>query len=93
MAGVKECLRRLTEKNVDMKINKHVKYLIENVDEEQLIFKLSQTTGVKIDNEMIQLWYHPGVGFQCKNMFQERYGRLPLCNYIERFLNTELHKI
>lgn len=93
MAGVKECLRRLTEKNIDMSINKHVKYLIENVEEEQLLFKLSSQVGVKIDGQMIQLWYNPGIGFQCKNMHQERYGRLPMCGFIERFLNEELHKI
>lgn len=93
MAGVKECLKRLTEKNIDMSINKHVKYLIDNVEESQLEYKLSQTSGVKIDGQMIQLWYHTGLGFQCKNMFAEKYGRLPLCNYIERFLNEELHKL
>jgi hypothetical protein len=92
MASVKECLTRLTEQNVDMSINKHVKYLIENVDERQLEFKLAQN-GIKIDGNMIQLYYHPGIGFQCKNMFVEKYGRLPLCNYIERFLNEELRKV
>lgn len=92
MASVKNCLRRLTEQNIDMSINKHVKYLIDNVDEKQLEYKLSQN-GIKIDGNMIQLWYNPGIGFQCKNMFQEKYGRLPLCNYVERFLNEELRKI
>lgn len=93
MSGVKECLRKLTEQNIDMNINKHVKYLLENVEDEQLIYKLSQQTGVKIDGNLIQLWYLPGVGFTCKNMYQERYGRLPLCGYVERFLNRELKKI
>jgi len=92
MAGIKECLKRLTERNVDMQINKHVKYLLENMDEQQLMYKLSQIPGIKIDGEMIQLWYNPGIGFQCKNMFEHKYGRLPLCRYIERFLNGELHK-
>jgi len=93
MASVKECLRRLTEQNIDMSVNKHVKYLIENVEEPQLLFKLSSHSGIKIDNNIINLWYNPGVGFQCDNMFRERYGRLPLCNYIERFLNEEIRKL
>ena len=92
MASVKECLKRLTEQNVDMSVNKHVKYLVESMEENQIQYKLSQQTGVKIDGNMIHLWYYPGLGFQCRNMYQERYGRLPLCNYIERFLNEELRK-
>ena len=63
------------------------------MEEAQLEYKLSQQTGIKIDGNMIQLWYHPGIGFQCRNMYQERYGRLPLCNYVERFLNEELRNI
>lgn len=93
MAGIKESLKRLTEQNIDMSINKHVKYLLENVDEHQLEHKLSQQPGVKIDGNMIQLWYYPGNGFRCQNMFTERYGRLPICNYIERFLNEQLLEI
>lgn len=92
MATVKQALQRLTEQNVDMAINKHVKFLLENVEESQLVYKLSTNVGVKIDNSMIQLWYHPGIGFQCNNLFQERYGRLPICGKIERFLNNEINK-
>lgn len=92
MAKVKECLKRLTEENVDMAVNKHVKYLIENVEESQLLYKLSTSVGVKIDNNMIHLWYNPGIGFQCKNMWEDRYGKLPICGKIERFLNNEIHK-
>jgi len=92
MATVKQVLQKLTEENIDMAINKHVKYLIENVEESQLIYKLSTNVGIKLDNNMIQLWYHPGIGFQCKNLFQERYGTLPICGKIERFLNKEIHK-
>ena len=93
MASIKDCLKKLTDENIDMRINQHVKYLLENVDERQLEYKLSQQNGVKIDGNMIQLYYHPGIGFQCKNMFQDKYGRLPICNHIESFLNEELRKI
>jgi hypothetical protein len=93
MATVKECLKRLTEENIDMALNKHVKYLLENVEESQLLYKLSTNVGVKIDNNMIHLWYHPGIGFQCKNMWEDKYGKLPICGRIERFLNNEISKI
>jgi malic enzyme len=92
MATVKQALQRLTEENMDMAINKHVKFLIENVEENQLLFKLSTTVGVKIDNNMIHLWYNPGIGFQCKNMWEDRYGKLPICGRVERFLNQEITK-
>ena len=92
MENVKTCLQKLVEENIDLKINKHVKYLIENVEEQQLLFKLSQSPGIAIDGEMIKLWYIQGVGFQCKNMYREKYGSLPICNRIERFLNQELYK-
>jgi hypothetical protein len=93
MASVKECLKRLTEENIDMSINRHVRFLLENMEESQLIYKLQQQNGVAIDNQMIKLWYYPGIGFLCSNMFQERYGKLPVCGKIERFLNNELSKI
>jgi len=92
MAGIKEVLYKLTELNLDMSINKHVKYLIENVEETQLIYKLSTVPGVKIDNNLIILWYYPHIGFRCKNMWEDKYGRLPICGKIERFLNSELSK-
>jgi len=92
MATIKECLIKLTERNVDMALNKHVKFLVENMDDQQLEYKLSQPVGVKIDGNMIQLWYYPGNGFRCKNMYQERFGRLPLCNFVESFLNEQLSK-
>lgn len=92
MITVKECLKRLTEQNMDMAVNKHVKFLLENVEESQLIYKLSTSVGIKIDNNMIHLWYYPGIGFQCKNMWEEKYGKLPICGRIERFLNNEISK-
>lgn len=92
MASVKESLKKLTEQNIDMAINKHVKYLLENVEEGQLLYKLSSSPGVKIDNNMIHLWYNHGIGFQCRNMWEDRYGRLPICGKIERFLNNEIIK-
>lgn len=92
MATIKQALQRLTEENVDMNVNKHLKYLLENVEEQQLLYKLSSAPGVILDNSMIHLWYHPGIGFTCKNNLVEKYGRLPICGRIERFLNNEITK-
>ena len=89
---IKKCLLKLTEQNYDMSINKHVKYLLENLDETQLIYKLSNN-GIKIDNNMINLWYYPNIGFKCDNMWKEKYGNLPICGKIERYLNEQLYKI
>jgi hypothetical protein len=92
MKTVKECLKSLTEQNVDMAVNKHVKFLLENVEESQLLYKLSTNVGIKIDNNMLHLWYNPGIGFQCRNMWEDKYGKLPICGKIERFLNNEMSK-
>ena len=75
-----------------MSINKHVKFLLESYDENQIKFKLQTNVGVKIDNNMIHLWYYPGIGFRCKNMWEDKYGKLPICGKIERFLNNEIYK-
>lgn len=92
MGTIKNSLMKLMNENVDMSVNKHVKYLIENVEESQLIYKLSSPTGIKIDNNMIILKYYEGIGFQCKNMWEEKYGKLPICGRIERFLNKTLRE-
>ena len=92
MATPKQTLQKLIEENIDLSVNKHVKYLLENVEESQLLYKLSSAPGIIIDNNMIHLWYHQGIGFTCKNNNTERYGRLPICGRIERFLNNELSR-
>lgn len=89
---VKQSLQNLLKENVDMSVNKHLKYLLENVEENQLIYKLCSAPGIIIDNNILHLWYHQGVGFTCRNNLVERYGRLPICNRIERFLNNEISK-
>ena len=85
MKTIKECLTALTEKNIDMNINKVIKYLNENVDDDQLEYKLSY--GVKIDGHMLNLYFYKNIGFKCTNNFQEKFGSLPICNYIEKTLN------
>ena len=69
MKTIKECLTILTEKNVDMNINAMVKYLNENLEEDQLEYKLS--TGIKIDGHMLNLFFYRNSGFVCTNSFQD----------------------
>jgi hypothetical protein len=90
MRTVKECLRALAEKNVDMNINRTIMVLCENFDEQQLEYKLSQ--GVVIDNQIINLYFYKNMGFKCNNSMVERHGNLPICNYIEKRLN-ETYKL
>jgi len=86
MRTIKECLKILSEKNIDMNINKIVKYINENMDDDQLEYKLG-TGGIKIDGHMLNLYFYRNIGFKCTNNFQEKYGSLPICNYIEKTLN------
>ena len=85
MKTVKECLTILSEKNIDMRINATIKYLNENLDDNQLEYKLSN--GIKIDNYMLNLYFYRNMGFKCNNNFSDKYGNLPICNYIEKTLN------
>lgn len=85
MKTIKECLRKLSEKNIDMNINRTIKFLCENFDDNQLEYKLSQ--GVLLDNRMINLYFYRNMGFKCNNNWVERQGNLPICNFIEKNLN------
>jgi hypothetical protein len=85
MKTARECLIILSEKNINMEINRVINLLCENFDDDQLEYKLSN--GVKLDNQMINLYFYRNIGFKCNNIWVERYGNLPLCNYIEKTLN------
>lgn len=89
MRTIKECLKGLQEKNVNMEINRVIKEVCENFDDDQLEYKLS--TGIKLDNQMINLYFYRNMGFKCNNIWVEKYGNLPLCNFIEKTLN-QLYK-
>jgi hypothetical protein len=90
MRTVKECLKSLADKNVDMNINRTIQILCETFDDQQLEYKLSQ--GVVIDNQIINLYFYKNMGFKCNNSMVERHGNLPICNYIEKKLN-ETYKL
>jgi hypothetical protein len=36
---------------------------------------------------MINLYFLKNVGFKCDNIWVEKYGHLPICNFIEKTLN------
>jgi hypothetical protein len=81
-----ESLLKLQEKNYDKNISNTLKFLTENYDEFQLRI-LSQHQGLKIDNNIIRLYFIDNVGFRCFNEKDNIYGKLPICINIERFMN------
>lgn len=88
MRKIKECLKGLAQKNVDMSVNRIIKEICE-IDDDQLEYKLAN--GIKLDGQMINLYFYRNMGFKCNNIWVEKYGQLPLCNYIEKTLN-QLYK-
>ncbi len=84
--SIKESLNKLKLKKYDKLINKNIDYL-NNYDEYQLEL-LIKSEGLKLNN-LIRLNFIENVGFNCYNIQQERYGRLPLCRNIENFLNEK----
>ena len=84
--SVKDSLVKLQEKNYDININKTINLLVENYDEGQ-IRVLSQYQGLKIDNNIIRLYFIENVGFRCMNDRDNVYGKLPICRNIENYMN------
>jgi hypothetical protein len=82
---IKDKLQKLIDKDLDKNINNNILYLKENYDENALMFILSNA-GFKV-NENIILRYYPGSGFLCQDINERIYGKSPLCQNIERFLN------
>lgn len=84
--SIKESLNQLKEKKYDSSINKTIDFL--NVYEDYQLKIMASSEGLKLNN-IIRLNFIDGVGFRCYNLQQERYGRLPLCKSIEKFLNEK----
>ena len=82
---VKEKLQKLFEKGLDKEVNRNIIYMKENYDDDSLRFLLSNS-GFKINDDII-LRYYEGVGFKCQDINERIYGKSPLCQNIERFLN------
>ena len=84
--SIKESLIKLQEKNYDININKTIDLLIEKFDEDQIRI-LSEHHGLKIDNNIIRLFFIENVGFRCLNEKDNIYGKLPICKNIEKYMN------
>lgn len=87
MFSLKESLSKLKNKKYDNNIINTIDYLVENFNEEQLRI-LSQNNGLKIDNNLIRLYFIENVGFRCLNEKTNIYGRLPICKNIENYMNS-----
>ena len=81
-----DSLVKLQKKNYDFKINNTIKYIVENYDEGQIRI-ISQYRGIKIDSNLINLFFIENVGFRCINEKNDIYGKLPICKNIESFMN------
>lgn len=84
--SIKESLNLLKSKNYDPHINKTIE-LLNNYEDYQLKIMASKE-GIKL-NKIIRLNFIENVGFNCYNIQQEKFGRLPLCRNIEIFLNEK----
>jgi hypothetical protein len=84
--SVKDSLIKLQEKNYDNNINRTINLLVDNYDESQIRI-LSQYHGLKIDNNIIRLYFIENVGFRCMNEKDNIYGKLPICRNIENYMN------
>lgn len=85
--SLKNSLSKLISKKYDNNINETLSYLVDNYDEMQLRV-LSQHQGLKIDNNLIRLFFIENVGFRCVNEKTHIYGKLPICNNIEKYMNS-----
>lgn len=83
--SVKDSLKKLQEKNYDPNINKTITLLVEKYDESQI--RILSCQGIKIDNNLIRLYFYDNVGFRCMNEKDNIYGKLPICNNIEKYMN------
>ena len=83
--SVKDSLIKLQGKNYDKNINNTINILVK-YDEGQ-IRVMSQHQGLKIDNNLIRLFFIESIGFRCMNEKDHIYGKLPICRNIEKFMN------
>ena len=85
--SLKNSLLKLNEKNYEPLSKQTIKMLIENYDEDQLRI-LSGYQGLKLDNNIIRLFFVENVGFRCFNEKDYIFGNLPICRNIESFMNN-----
>ena len=89
---IKKCLKKLVETKLDIgeKRKNTIKLYLENYDEDFLFNVMRGNLGLIAED--INIYYYPNVGFRCSNDVQS-YGRLPICNIIQKMLNEEYVKV
>jgi hypothetical protein len=84
--SVKDSLIKLKDKKYGENINNTIDILVNRFDESQI--RILSNQGLKIDNNIIRLYFIENVGFRCMNEKDNIYGKLPICKNIERFMNN-----
>lgn len=84
--SVKDSLIKLKDKKYGENINNTIDILVNRFDESQI--RILSNQGLKIDNNIIRLYFIDNVGFRCMNEKDNIYGKLPICKNIERFMNN-----
>ena len=84
--SIKDSLLKLHDRNYDQNINNTIDMIVDNFNEDQI--KILARQGLKLTN-IIRLYYIDNAGFRCYNEQTHLYGKLPICNNIEKFMNKE----
>lgn len=86
-----ECLDELVNSDLDFGVLRkdRIKYYINNFNEEQLSFILSNNGLVAHD---IFIYFYPGIGFRCLNDDRVT-GKLPICNILQNRLNKKYQEL
>jgi hypothetical protein len=84
---LKECLFDLISSKIDIGDNrkKMISKYINMIDEGQLYHIMQSNIGLIADD--INIHFYNGIGFRCSN--NPIYGRMPICNLIQRILNEK----
>jgi hypothetical protein len=84
---IKEKLNELISRNIDNNVSEKISFIKDNYDENELTYILSNG-GFQINDNII-LHYFPGIGFKCYDVNERYFGKSPLSQNIERFLNRK----
>lgn len=87
--SIKESLNSLKLKKLDFNVNRAIESL--KKFEDYQLEMLAKTSGIRL-SDIIILQFNEKTGFQCFNILDEKYGRLPICKNIEKFMNEEYKK-
>jgi hypothetical protein len=82
---IKEKLKILYDRNIDNEVSKNIDFINNNYSESDLSYILSNS-GYKISENIILRYYY-GHGFVCQDLNEKYFGKSPLSQNVERFLN------